>query len=321
MLNLFPRFTNQCQHTVKIIPDENFEHPKTYWPIQPGDIWTIDLTKKNYDKEVVIFPHRKENENNTFLLKLKVYCEKHKIGIVSKGDLNQFPLLSLFSDKLILDAGSNLRGMYVGGSSYRCRLKHRPDSQEIFNAAKTIDDDEVVSYFKSMTIFVRESSYDLFNKSDLPENVAIAEIRNGNTQQRRIIRDNTEFPILGLDYKFQQSLLEKVGHHYMSFQVLGGLLKNWKFICGGGSANLFCLLPVTSLILSEAKNMFTPSTQNIIRNLSVARYGNLGHEIPIISTSTRWTHKLKITNSQWKIMRYSFHKFEQNVEIIKANLS
>jgi hypothetical protein len=317
-----PTHKSECCHTIRLIDDESFERTEVdrLWTgdSSPLDLWSLDINQGNWEKTVHILPIFKENEHNTELFKLKLYCERENIQLVSHGRLNQLPLLSQLSDRVVLDGGASMNSLYTESSHYCTRQRRMEKDERFWKCAKEISDEEVVEKFKSTTLCIRRSSYEFFLKENFPKRLVVAEIRLGNDQQKKYVEKNSPVEITGLDYEFQRSLVKRSNHHYMSLQVLGSLLNQWSWICGGGSANLFCLLPVNCLILTEAGKMFRPSTRNIIRKLAQNRFAELGAIVPIIDTSTQWTRQLNITKRQWGAIQYASKHIKQNV-IIEGN--
>lgn len=316
MMRVYPRFNSQCRHTIRIVEDEEFERPKGGHPF----IWTLDVNLGEWEKKIIIQPHFGENEHNTELFKLKLYCERNNIKVIAKGRLNQLPMLSQIADRVILDEYSNMQSIYITTSHYKSRGRKIPGNgiDEWKEKFSKVSDEDVVERFKSTTLCIRRSSYEFFMKSNLPKDITIAEVRLLNKQQKHHIQNHAPMEVTGLNYEFQIPLVQKAGHHYMSVQVLGSLINHWSFLCGGGSANLLCLLPVNWLLLSECGKMFRPSTRNIMRLMAQKRYGSeLGRHAPVIDTSTKWTKPLYLDGLQWKHLDYARKCIRQKFDLIK----
>ena len=309
------KFSSNCHHTIRIINDEDFERPDH----RNLDLWNLDINQGSWNDSVKIQPHYGENTQNMELFKLKIYCEKNNIQVISRGRLNQLPLLSQISDRVELESKNNMVKIYSDGSHYLNHRKEIPpkrNSQLWEKSWQEISDEEVIDRFMSTTVCIRRSSYEFFIKEKFPKRLTVAEVRIGNNQQRRHISDNAPMKITGLDYSFQKQLVEKSKDHYMSVQVLGSLLNQWSFLCGGGSANLHCLLPVNWLLLTETPKHFGFSTINIIRGLARSRYGEIGDIVPVIDTSTRWTKNLNIDKNTWRLMDNACKSIRQEVSLV-----
>ena len=86
----------------------------------------------------------------------------------------------------------------------------------------------------------------------------------------------------------------------MSLQVLCSLLLDWQYICSGGSSNLLPILPIK--YLSAWDSTYTNTTRTILRELSVAKYGTIGHKIPILDEDKNKFLDLKLINKASKLI-------------------
>lgn len=284
----------------------------------------IDLNPtKKFNREIIIAPHHRENYGNTGFLKLKAYCDRYNIKITSFGLLNQLPVFSIFSDKVILqNDDAALNNLYHGASTAGADKSFIPllskamyaevytpftqyvaimnqtanieDRPFMMAAAKTISDEETAEMFAHANVYIRQSSYELFHTLKLPSNVIVCEFKPAIGPKLRPGDDPNpivnwvkkrgkylSFPITGLDKEFQKKLLNEVGSHYMSIQIMASLINNWIFMCYGGSSNLMCLLPVKCLTMFDFWINTNPSTQNTIRRMAELRYGDIGSKVPV----------------------------------------
>ncbi len=153
----------------------------------------------------------------------------------------------------------------------------------VVEAMETIDDDEVIETFVWPEIYIRQSTWEVFQNLQLPEDVVCCEAKLGwgfANEIREWLRASGLPNVRGFEQVFQHNLLRKVGAHYMGIQFLASWLKNWTFICIGGSANLFSIVPVKGLILFDTW-FNNSSTEVCLRGLAQRRYGSLGNEIPV----------------------------------------
>lgn len=119
-----------------------------------------------------------------------------------------------------------------------------------------LDNLAIQNYLSESPIYIRESTFDLFHKLDLqgeiPHDIVVCEIKAAFPDARNYLKSISqinECPIYGIDYSWQKKLVGLCGNHYMGIQILGSLLANWMYICLGGSARLFSLLPTKNLHL------------------------------------------------------------------------
>jgi hypothetical protein len=262
-------------------------------------------------KVVSIAPHKCEHTINLDLLKLRVWSKKNNCLLKSHGNVNQFPMLSMVSDSVILTSGT---ADIYSPRPYKHKLPVMPNYQEVDVTGGTpltdfmrqvkseVTNKEVIDAFKKSKIFVRQSTFNLFEslRDDLPKNCIWCETRFDhdprfdNSEAIQKIKDyDFELPVFGLDkgFTFQKSILETVRHHYMGIQVLCSLLSNVYFLCLRGSSNLFSILPAKCICYSdsyledvitayldhrheECVRQFEPN-KILLKELLVARYGNV----------------------------------------------
>jgi hypothetical protein len=264
-------------------------------------------TARNCNNNFIIAPHNSENSNSLELLKFRLWAERQNRGITCVGVLNQLPLFSQFADRMILrDKPDVLRESYTSIFSFYGIDPSVPAGEpgdpldvaippQIANDIKTypelmrtvvesISDDEVIERYQSPSVLIRRSTWELFHSLDLPSNIVMCEIKpyfDGPAMRDAIERNRSLFryPIHGLHWEHQQKLTEQAGQHYMGIQVLASLLRNWTYVCYGGSSNLFSLLPVKVALLSDTHCV---PHYPLVRKLAVARWGDLGSRVPTI---------------------------------------
>jgi hypothetical protein len=106
-------------------------------------------------------------------------------------------------------------------------------------------------------------------------------------------------PVIGIDQNWQRGMIAKVGSHWLGIQVLGSLLKDWLYVCEGGSANLHVLLPTRCIYLKDQKLR----CNGIIRKMAEQRYGEAGKLIPVVG------------NHFWRI-----DEIKENFDIIQEGI-
>ncbi len=162
------------------------------------------------------------------------------------------------------------------------RQKH----ELIVAAMDEIEDQELIDAFAWPEVCIRQSTWDLFHRLDLPENIICSEIKEGwgfGSQIREWLARSDLPSVVGVDHVFQHELVAKVGSHFMGIQFLASWLKNWTFVCIGGSANLFALLPVKAIVLFDNWYKNT-STERCLRGLAQA-LRRARRSNPIVSTA------------------------------------
>ena len=220
----------------------------------------VVVSNKRTADYVYITPHSKENYENLGLVKLKIYCDESNIKIISSGHKNQLPLLSMVSDEIYLvDYPEYYQGIY--GGKYKLTSWKTPDlfkykkvkieGAKVFNhEANNVDKEKIKNYLTNSKVFIRKESFEIFQaeKSNLPTDIIICEIKKCDFRTKLINQSN----FIGLDYTFQQSLVKRFRYHYMSLQILASFILNWYYLCIGGAANLFSILPVKCLIMGDS---------------------------------------------------------------------
>lgn len=304
---------------IRIIPDRDLVQVDgaCIFDVNPGGDFT---------DEVVYMPHHGENFGNVGFLKLKLYCTRRKIRLVTFGHLNQMPEFSLLSDRMILQTGDHLldklyhdkttgwqmdksllkrltaarfvQGHRMSGVIHNFLLSRGncnpawgaeitpellKEHELIVAAMNEIDDREVVDAFTWPDVCIRQSTWELFQTLNLPENIVCSEAKRGWAFADKITQWLEKIALknlCGVDQVFQSKLLTQVGSHFMGIQFLASWFKNWQFVCIGGSANLFALLPVKAIMMFDNWYKNT-STEPCLRGMARGRYGDIGEEIPV----------------------------------------
>lgn len=114
---------------IKVINDENLKKINLYGV----DHFYYEFNEDKFENHIILMMNINEHWNNLELLKFYLWCKKHKIRVVTYGHLNELPLLSLFSDAVILFPSQKESHLYSGGSvySYDDELLSRIILQEI----------------------------------------------------------------------------------------------------------------------------------------------------------------------------------------------
>jgi hypothetical protein len=245
----------------------------------------IKLTNCDFKKSIVISPFHRECEVNTELFKLRLYAEKNNLKVISFGSPNFFPLYSLFSDEVVLC--DSYQPMFYQGDTHNgiCLNKVSDKFWDIDHnnklrkmVDKSISNDEVVDRFWNWEIYIRESTYQAFQKLELEENLLVAEIKATCNKIRSVLHS---LNIKGADHLLQKKMISRVGtNNYLGCQILASQLKNWTYIVAGGACNLFSILPIK--VLYHAERRLRPNSRDIIRKISMKRYGDYGDTIPIL---------------------------------------
>jgi hypothetical protein len=274
------------------------------------DKMEYNLNYKDSTKVVSIAPHKQEHTVNLDLFKVNLWCKKHNYLLRSYGNVNQFPLLSMVSDSVILAGGTP----DIYGNPPKHKLPPLQNYQEVDVTGQThltdwmrlvkseITNEEVVKAFTNTKIYIRKSTFDLYQslKDELPKNCIWCETKfdrdhKFNTMEaiNQIRQHNFGIPVYGLEenFAFQKSILNDVRHHYMGIQVLCSLLSDCYFLCLRGSSNLFSLLPARCICYSEAYLEHTitaytdhrhvecvkqfPPNKELLKEILIARYGDI----------------------------------------------
>lgn len=196
-------------NVVNIIPDHLIEKIAIRFNGDIHNFSILDINpEKEYTKEIIITPHFRENYGNIGFLKLKLYCDKHKIKLTSYGLLNQLPVFSVFSDRVILHENKEaLQKLYQGvsvsgGNKKFISVLSNAEYSEVYmtfqnyiklmnpekgvadhnciyleRAVKEISNEEVASHFHTPAVLITETAYKVFQKLDLPHNVIMCEFK------------------------------------------------------------------------------------------------------------------------------------------------
>lgn len=218
-----------------------------------------------------------------------------------------------------------IQGHHMSGSSHNFLLSRgncapllgeqvTPELRErhalVIEAMDTIDDQEVIDSFVWPDIYIRQSTWELFHQLDLPKDVICCEAKLGGAfsgKVREWLRKSGLPKATGFEQIFQQKLLRKVGAHYMGIQFLASWLNNWMFVCVGGSANLFAIMPVKGIVMYDYWYHNT-STVPCLRGLAQRRYGSLGNEIPVFLTHRAITPVEKYLDSKKDLLMQSIER-------------
>jgi len=230
----------------------------------------VTVMDKKTDDYLYIEPHRSENYENFGLVKLKIYCDDHNIKLISFGHKNQLPLLSMISDEIrLVDYPEYYDGIY--GGTYGLTSWQNPQQESlnrvimksnlvthINNSNKDsrikkindVDEARIKNFLMNQKIYIRKESFDIFEKEkiSLPKDVIVCEIKKCKYRDKLLNESN----FLGLDYTFQKSLVSRFKYHYMTLQILASFYLDWFYVCIGGSANLFSLLPIRCLMMGDS---------------------------------------------------------------------
>ena len=282
-------------YEIVLIPDEYFS--------KQGMFWIIGKKKKS--PFISISPAQNENYAHYGWWKLKIAAEETGRQVRAYTNINMLPLAYPMADTLFLTTDkAYVRKMYqenseTGAEVHRlCNLenevicsggevetKYKPNALKhtMYRTSENIKASELIDRFRPR-LYVRQSTYDLFQQLDLPEKVIMCEIREDhvnhwNGQARMQMRDlKFDRPVIGIDQNWQREMIAKVGSHWLGIQVLGSLLKDWLYVCEGGSANLHTLLPTRCIYLKDQKLR----CDGIIRKMAEQRYGEAGKLIPVV---------------------------------------
>lgn len=322
-------------HEIVVVPDERF-HRFGLWNDTTHREWQHQSYKFDAAEKptsVLIYPHKRENTINLDLLRLSVWCKNKNIHLHCYGHQNSFPLHSIVADQsTTMDDYSNMLAFYgrIGvthdgkiGIVDKSFTFYRPNEGSLFRldgkyeevdvadisplttwmkqVKRQTTDEEVIKKFTSMKVYVRRSTYELFerltNEKILPTNSVWCEVKHDlyhNTMPSidLIRRHDFGMPVVGLDYEFQPGLVDRVKEHYMGIQILTSLINNVYFFCLRGSSNLFSILPAKCICYGDAYLEHTvtalppelhepvvqefPPPKELLKKILKARHGESG---------------------------------------------
>lgn len=353
-------------HKVVIVPDSKIENLEimNHSYRRPWSHYKF-LREPRNGKRLIVAPYKNENTSNFDLFKLGIYCQKHNIHLIGYGTQNKFSLLSLFSSEVLtINDPAEMTHLYghigvredgsigavdISNTRYHwdtSSIQHvdaeyqeinidgpHPITQWLVDIKKEITDDEILEHYTWLTVYVRQSTYELYEKLTaegfLPKNCVWCECRYEHhpicTHKALEMLKKHDFgiPTYGLDeYAFQNKILERVGTHYMGIQILCSLFSNCFFFCMRGSSNLFSVIPAkvigfTDAYLSESVSalpeeahkkhleMFDPPHETL-KKIMIARYGPLAEKVyyePWNKPHEGLVEHLKTVNSLIDLMR------------------
>lgn len=286
------------QDAIILVPDDRLKQSLIY-----PKFFGVKLNNKSYRHEVYITPHYDENFINTDILKFRIFCDQYNIKITSFGSKNQFPFFSIFSDEVFLaenDQQTWYNNQWSRNYNDVTRIKKSPkyldiekkEMQSFFR--RVIPDSAVVDRFTSRRVHILKSTYDIFEQlvaeQKLTYDQVICESKVGSTFFRDVVRRQRFLRVAGIDQDLQMKMVEwTTPNHYMGCQILCSNMLNWRYLCCGGCSNLFSVIPMRSLCLAE--QLLNESTMNILRSMSIRRYGKIGRHMPLLSSfkyNTQW---------------------------------
>lgn len=295
MLKLLPNLSSACDRFV-IVPDSEL----IPWPAFPS-FRSVRLTDRQCESTIFISPCRKEHWISTDIYKVRLYCEKHDIRIVTFGSLNHFPFYSLFSDEVVVSSPHDAPSWYEDPLTCRGRYSsnnidlppvqfvdvdgHHERSELREKSVEEISDFEVIDRFSHKTIHLLKSAYEVFLSLDLEPHQRVVEAKRLEHEVPFLeaAKKQTTFDFKGAsdDMSFQKGLLEKTTrNHYMTMQILASNLLDWQFFCCGGASNLMCVLPIKTLFFVDDTMNF--SVQAVTRGFYLSQHGKAARKCPIV---------------------------------------
>lgn len=255
--------------TIFICKPCSFDQINSYRNGEQSKIYRIVLRRNiDFKDEFFIAPHINECWCSIELLRLHIGCHKQDKKLIAYGTVNQFPLLSVFADEVILVESNhyNWYGKEGNNSRIHCPcepIQHLIDKKfltpRVFfwkewlkpplqNLIQDVSDEEVVEQFADPKVWIRQESLDYFNniKSNLPSNIYYFDCKYNKTidlHREKFKRYNLDRASYGLDFE-QQELLNKAKDHYMTVQFLASWFNNWIFFTMSGASAIFNVLPV-----------------------------------------------------------------------------
>lgn len=167
---------------VFVVYEQQFDDWQGYKRVCVDD----NILRPNHS-EILIAPCHHEHWISTDLYKIRLYCEKHNIRLVSFGSTNQFPFLSIFSNDVVITDNYN-PVLYSDGSTKNnvciddivclsnyehtdegCNCEHCKDrdvSEIRKKAREEISDQDVIERFWRPKVFVKQTSLDRILSSE-----------------------------------------------------------------------------------------------------------------------------------------------------------
>ncbi len=272
-----------------------------------------EFNKNKFKRETLLFLNLHEHYNNLEILKFSLLCKLYNTKLVVYTHINEFPLISTFADAAILyisdtkeiydhitrynydrDVVGKLFNQFLSSphglsdaiALSRVESQNWPLLLEIAN--DIVSDDEVVENFCFPKICIKETSYQKYLEisKELKQNLIVCEVKTseekplgydtGESFLENIKNSSGNYPLEIVTEKTKNKKLAKMcGQDYMGVQVLCSFLKNWMWICYGGSSNIFPFFPVKILSLTDQT-----LCKELIRKISIKRFGDLGNIFP-----------------------------------------
>ena len=250
----------------------------------------------SYEEEILVAPNHKENFLGVVLLEFREECISQKKKIISYGRANYFTFHALFADEVLIGGGQKPSWYlddYTGNNTEMGPLKDRENFIDLNKSLKkkvyNYSDNYIANKYWNKPIYIRESSWEIFQKlkEDCPKDVIMCEVKAPGKYMKsldKVVDRLLKLQVVGLAGTFQKGLLEKIGHdNFLEFQILASWFLNWVFVAIGGSANLFSLIPVKSILLAD--EYILEEWGMTIRQLAKKRYGDIGDVFPVVVRS------------------------------------
>lgn len=213
--------------------------------------------------QYAIAPFTPEHYNDVDLVAHKIIADQNQTKIVAIHSINYLPVLSKISHQALMSNYHGLQNAYEFSTSIinnenplQIPTKDIQHKDAFTQDVKNVSIETITQKIHDTPTYIRQSTLDLFDKLNkqgkIPHNIIACEIKYSFDEPRKLLQTFptiANMPLFGLDYSWQKELIQLTGNHYMGIQILGSLLANWYYICLGGSARLFSLLPTKNLHL------------------------------------------------------------------------
>lgn len=258
----------------------------------------VDLYKDRKFKSVLeIAPYITENYGNIHWARLFYECDKRDIKVEAWGNSNNFPLMAMIAHKVI-HRPFGLKGMFDPDSVYathdwvglRIKFKFRGRKDYFWSfdrqscpyfklrVLRRITVEQLVDFYRDRPIFMRADTNEFFNElaPHMERNIVVTHVKSRSFEQVMSFLEplRRDYRIRGIGDQYNENLLEACHGDFMGVQILGSIHLGWRYIGISGSANLFGVIPVNSVLLAEQQPYWLPESGEWKSAMNQLLYGS-----------------------------------------------
>ncbi len=253
------------------------------------DNYTLNIRRGQFSGSKYVLFNPVEHYMTYEYVLIRMECDRTNTRLVVVGTMNQLPVMSLIGDTIVMLRNGRVEAelwshMTQGGvdeafREYTSRLAatyfHRFDHHVLCNASDSIEPWRASHNGGAARVWA--GALDELASAGVEDNCFWAEIKPSFTRLADQCRAaESEYRIIGLGGRFQRELLSRITpRNFMSIQLLASVTKRVKFLCAGGSGNLFSLIPHVNVAFWVELNASMVKMMGVKQNSNLAFFGNL----------------------------------------------